>query len=71
MGENKQLILDRLLLAIRETRAGEDVVNLRYDPEKELVHVDFMSGNDGRIINVACDSGIAMIRDVLMHIDIG
>lgn len=69
--EDKQKILDRLLLAIRETRAGEDVVNLRYDPEKELVHVDFMSGNDGRIINVYADSGIAMIRDVLMHIDIG
>lgn len=71
MGENKQLILDRLLLAIRETRAGQDVVNLRYDPEKELVHVDFMSGNDGRIINVHMDSGWAMIKDVVRHLDIG
>ena len=69
--EQKQEILNKLLEAIQLTRAGEDVTALRFDPEKELVHVDFVSGQDGRIINVAMDSGIAMLRDVLNNIDIG
>ena len=71
MGENKQAILDMLLMAINKTRAGEDVIALRYDPAKEIVHVDFISGEDGRIINVAMDSGWAMIKDVVNNIDIG
>ena len=71
MGENKQAILDKLVQAIRCTRAGEDVVALRYDRDSETVHVDFESGEDGRIINVAMDSGFAMIKDVVNNIDIG
>lgn len=71
MGENKQAILDILLMAINKTRAGEDVIALRYVPMKEEVHADFISGEDGRIINVAMDSGWAMIKDVVNNIDIG
>ena len=69
--EAKQIVLDLLLKAIQKTRAGEDVTALRYDPERELVHVDFESGKDGRVINVAMDSEWAMIKDVVNHIDIG
>lgn len=69
--ENKQRILNALLIAIQTTRAGSDVTDLRFDDKDETVHVDFESGKDGRIINVAMDSGIAMIRDVMNHIDIG
>lgn len=69
--ESKQKILNALLIAIQTTRAGRDVTDLRYDEKDETVHVDFESGRDGRVINVACDSGIAMIRDVVDHIDIG
>ena len=67
----KQIVLDLLLAAIRRTSAGEDVTALRYDAETETVHVDFESGKDGRIINVALDSEWAMIKDVVDHIDIG
>lgn len=67
----KQAVLDLLLKAIQRTRAGEDVTALRYDPEKEVVHVDFLNGKDGRIINVAMDSDWAMIKDVVNHINIG
>ena len=66
-----QYILNLLLLAIRETRAGEDVTGLRYDADRELVYVDFESGKNGRVINVAMDSGWTMIKDVVNHIDIG
>ena len=71
MGENKQKTMDLLLAAIQSTRAGEDVTALRYDGLTETVHVDFWSGKDRRIINVAMDSGWAMIKDVVNHIDIG
>lgn len=69
--EQKQEILNALLAAIQLTRAGDDVTALRFDPKEEKVHVDFENGKDGRIINVAMDSGIAMLRDVLNNIDIG
>ena len=69
--EDKHLILNLLLHAIQQTRAGDDVTALRYDPLREEVHVDFISGTDGRIINVAMDSGWAMIKDVVNNIDIG
>lgn len=68
---HKQAVLNKLLEAIRMTRAGEDVTALRYDEVKERVHVDFESGFDGRIINVAMDSDWAMIKDVIRYLDIG
>ena len=70
--EDKQTILTALHVAILLTRAGGDVTNLVYDEERELVLVYF--GNStipGRQINVACDSGIAMLKDVINNIDIG
>ena len=70
--ENKQQILDYLLKAVQATRAGNDVSGLDYDAEKEMVYVYFGgSGFAGRSINVAMDSGIAMLKDVINHIDIG
>ena len=68
---SKQVILDLLLPAIQATSAGDDVTALRYDPEKEVVYVDFECQRSGRVINVAMDSGWAMIKDVVKHMDIG
>ena len=68
--ENKQQILDKLLEAIRVTRAGDDVTKLEYLAESGTVNVYF-NGALGRRINVAMDSGMAMIQDVVNHIDIG
>lgn len=71
--ENKQQILNYLLKAIQATRAGNDVSALRYDEKDEMVYV--YSGGVTRFwsrsINVAMDSGIAMLKDVINHIDIG
>lgn len=66
-----QHILNLLKILITQTRAGEDVTALRYDADRELVLVDFESGKNGRVINVAMDSEWAMIKDVVNHIDIG
>lgn len=67
----KQLILDKLAEVIRMTTAGDDLEALRYDPEKEVVHADFLCHYDLRQINVACDSDWAMIKDVINGIHIG
>lgn len=64
--EDKQKILDLLLLALQATRNLNDLISLRYDKEKEMVIACFCSGN--KLVNVAMDSGTSMIRDVLNQI---
>lgn len=68
---SKQIICDLLGEAIAATTAGDDLEALRYDPVKEIVHVDFRDAYDARQINVAMDSGWAMIKDIVRQIDIG
>lgn len=68
---SKQAILNELCETIHMTSAGSDLVALRYDAEKEIVHADFECAYDARQINVALDSGWAMIKDVVNHLDIG
>lgn len=67
MREDKQKILDLLLLALQKTRDAYDLISLVYDAEKELVTATFIGGGK-RLINVAMDSGTAMIRDVMAHL---
>lgn len=70
--ENKQAILDALKQALNLTRAGDDITALNYDKEREEVQVHFNNSNfAARRINVAADSGIAMIRDVMRGLEIG
>ena len=67
----KQVICDLLCKAIQATTAGDDLKALRYDPKEEVVHADFVEAYDARRINVAMDSGWAMIKDIVNHMDIG
>lgn len=69
--QTKQAICDQLCKAIQMTSAGDDLEALRYDPVKEIVHADFICHYDLRQINVAADSGWAMIRDIINNIHIG
>lgn len=64
--EDKQKICDLLAEALRATRNAWDVESLTYDKDKEIVEVRFLGGN--RRINVAMDSGTAMIRDIVNHL---
>lgn len=57
----RQDILDALLPAIRLTRAGNGVKNLTLKGD-ELVEITFDTGS--KLVSIAGDSGIAMIRDV-------
>ena len=65
--ENKQRILDLLLPALQETRNLHDLVELEYRADRKLVYAKFASGNY-KIVNVAMDSGTAMICDVVHQI---
>lgn len=65
--ENKQLICDRLLECLYLTRQLYDLIDLDYIKEKELVVAHFEGGGK-KEINVAMDSGIAMIRDIIRAI---
>lgn len=67
MYENKQKICDLLLKTLQETRNLFDLTNLQYDPEREVVIATFDNGYT-KTANVACDSGTAMIRDIIGQI---
>jgi len=70
--EDKQPILDALKVTLNLTRAGDDITALNYDKEREEVQVHFNNSSfAARRINVAADSGIAMIRDVMRGLEIG
>ena len=63
-------ILDLLTYMLRHTRAGNDIREMKLDGD--CVKVFFQNDTEpSRVINVAMDSGIAMIRDVMNYIDIG
>lgn len=65
--EDKQKILDLLLPALQETEALHTLEELRYDANTETVWCAFEHG--AFPVNVAADSGEAMIRDVLRALD--
>lgn len=68
--EQKQTILDLLTYTLRHTRAGNDIREMKLDGD--YVKVFFRDETEpSRVINVAMDSGIALIRDVMKYIDIG
>ena len=64
MDENKQEILDLLLSALQKTRYLCYLKCMTYDEPTGVVDVEFITGFH-KFINCECDSGIAMIRDVL------
>lgn len=66
--KTKQAICDQLCKTIQMTEAGDDLEALRYDPDNETVHADFTDSYDLRLINVAYDSGWAMIKDIVNDI---
>lgn len=62
--EDKQKICDLLLPLLQATRAFRDLDDLEYIQDQDCVLLTFANGNVCRV-NVAMDSGIAMIRDVI------
>lgn len=65
--EDKQAICDALLTTLQLTRRYEDIQSIDYDTNTETVTVTYNEVSH-RYINVECDSGIAMIQDILKNI---
>ena len=64
--EDKQRILNNLCKALQATDNASDLISLTYLPHEDSVIVRFAHGR--REVNVAMDSGTAMIRDVVNHL---
>ncbi len=67
--EDKETICKLLLKTLQQTRSGEDLILLEYDPEKETVTGRFRSGGI-RNCNVEADSGLSMIRDIIKQLEL-
>lgn len=67
--ENKQMICDLLCRTLHYTRGAADVTDIQYDHNAETATVLFESGGK-RVVNVAMDSGTAMIRDIMNNLGV-
>ena len=65
----KHDICRALLPVLRMTRALRDLEDLEYHGDTEEVHAVFRGGYTKKI-NVACDSGLAMIKDIMNKIEL-
>ena len=65
--ENKYKICNLLLEALQATDNAADLISLEYEGKAETVTATFESGGK-RVINVAMDSGTAMIRDIMKNL---
>lgn len=64
MKENKEEIVKRLKLLLMVTRAGSDIEDMVLNEKQDKVTIIFRSGGSRRI-DIAGDSGIAIIKDVV------
>ena len=64
--EDKQKILNLLCAALQATDNAADLIGMTYLPHEDAVIIKFLHGR--RRVNVAMDSGTAMIRDVVNHL---
>lgn len=64
MAENKEKIVMLLEVLLKQTRAGKGIECLQLNEEQDEVTIIFDSGFC-RKVNIAADSGVAIIRDVL------
>lgn len=70
MNEDKQRTCDALTVALATTRQFDDLLWLEYvkDEDFEVVIPHFRGGR-GRSINVHLDSCLALIKDVVNHLE--
>ncbi len=69
MHEDKNKICQLLLKTLQATDNLWNLEGLNYYPEKEIVIAVFENGAK-KIINIAWDSGIAMIMDIILNLGV-
>lgn len=67
MEENKKEIVGRLSILLKATRAGWDMDRLKLSEDQKEVLIIFRTGFVKRV-NIECDSGIALIQDVIQSL---
>lgn len=65
--ENKEEIVMRLKMLLTATRAGEDIEKMELAEDQHFVVIHWKNGCSLRV-NIEADSGVAIIKDVLMAI---
>ena len=65
--EDMQNICNLLVITLQATRSAANVVSIVYDNDSEIVTVTFKNGGH-RKVNVAMDSGTAMIWDIMRNL---
>lgn len=69
--EDKEEIIKWLLATLKLTVAGVDISDIKYEPlanGDELAVIIYDNGFR-RPVNISCDSGIALMRDILRAIE--
>ena len=67
MSENKQAILDTLVMTLWRTRAGRDIVDLQLTADQRTVVITYHTKGvrtETQLVNVEGDSGVMMIADI-------
>lgn len=62
--EDKAEIVDRLSGLLKATRMGSNINKLALSENRKLVEIRYKDGT-GKLVNIECDSGYAIIKDVL------
>lgn len=65
--ENKQDIVKRLKLLLIATRAGSNIEDIVLNEKQDKVTITFIHGGS-RQVDIAGDSGIAIIKDVVSRL---
>lgn len=65
--EDKQEICSLFLVTLQATRDGANISELTYNSSAEIVIINYAHGHTVEC-NVACDSGCAMIKDIMRAI---
>ncbi len=66
--EDKQKVCDLLCKTLMATRNHKDLECIDYNKDSETVTLFWQSGTH-KTVNVAMDSGTAIIRDIMRNID--
>ena len=68
MEESKRMIIAYLLRCLQVTNAGEPIEAIELSDDQETATIIYRNGYK-KPVDIACDSGIAMIRDIAKAIN--
>lgn len=66
--ENKKRLVELLFQIVKMTQAGSNIESMELDEKEAYVYIRYENGHQQKIC-VECDSGIALIRDVVKKIN--